>query len=169
MTRLLGPRIILRSGVPPDVETLLGILAEPEVARWWGPPPPSAELAAELAGAQQSVALVIEVGGSIAGAIQYFEETDPMYRHATIDVYLATAYQDMGLGTEAVHLLARHLVDVLGHHRLTIDPAASNERAINCYRKVGFRPVGVMREYEAGLDGTFHDGVLMDLLARELQ
>jgi len=33
---------------------------------------------------------------------------------------------------------------------------------------VGFRPVGVMRRYERGADGTFHDGLLMDLLAEEL-
>jgi len=49
-----------------------------------------------------------------------------------------------------------------------IDPAASNEPAIRCYAKVGFRPVGVMRQYERGPDGTFHDGLLMDLLRDEL-
>jgi aminoglycoside 6'-N-acetyltransferase len=49
-----------------------------------------------------------------------------------------------------------------------IDPAASNERAIKAYERVGFKPVGVMRSYERGPDGTFHDGLLMDLLAEEL-
>ena len=34
--------------------------------------------------------------------------------------------------------------------------------------KVGFKPVGIMRSYERGMDGTFHDGLLMDLLAHEL-
>jgi aminoglycoside 6'-N-acetyltransferase len=33
---------------------------------------------------------------------------------------------------------------------------------------VGFRPVGVMRQYERGGDGQFHDGLLMDLLREEL-
>jgi aminoglycoside 6'-N-acetyltransferase len=33
---------------------------------------------------------------------------------------------------------------------------------------VGFRPVGIMRQYERGTDGTFHDGLLMDLLRDEL-
>ena len=56
-----------------------------------------------------------------------------------------------------------------GHHRLTIDPAAANDRAIRCYAKVGFRPVGVMRAYERGLDGRFHDGLLMDMLAPSYQ
>ena len=50
-----------------------------------------------------------------------------------------------------------------------VDPAATNTQAIACYAAVGFRPVGVMRQYELGPDGTFHDGLLMDLLAAELR
>ena len=48
------------------------------------------------------------------------------------------------------------------------DPAAANHRAIRCYEKVGFRRVGVLRQYERGPDGRFHDGLLMDLLRPEL-
>ena len=65
-------------------------------------------------------------------------------------------------------LLARFLCEQRGHHRLTIDPAAANHRAIRCYEKVGFRRVGVLRQYERGPDGRFHDGLLMDLLRPEL-
>ena len=50
-----------------------------------------------------------------------------------------------------------------------IDPAAAKSHAIRCYTKVGFRPVGVMRQYERGGDGNFHDGLLMDLLRGELR
>ena len=49
-----------------------------------------------------------------------------------------------------------------------LDPAADNAPAIACYSAVGFRPVGIMRRCERGPDTTFHDGVLMDLLADEL-
>jgi hypothetical protein len=45
-----------------------------------------------------------------------------------------------GAGTEAVALLARYLFEERGHHRITIDPAARNERAIRGYATVGFRP-----------------------------
>ncbi len=56
-----------------------------------------------------------------------------------------------------------------GHHRLVIDPAADNEPSIRCYAAVGFRPVGIMRAYERDADGVgWHDGLLMDLLAEEL-
>ncbi|CDR05267.1 GCN5-related N-acetyltransferase [Streptomyces iranensis] len=73
-----------------------------------------------------------------------------------------------GLGTDSVRTLARHLITDHGHHRVVIDPAAGSAAAIRCYGKVGFRPVGVMRSYERGADGTWHDGLLMDLPAEEL-
>ena len=73
-----------------------------------------------------------------------------------------------GCCTDALRTLCVHLMRDLGHHRLVIDPAADNEAAIGCYTKVGFRRVGVIRQYERGQDGTWHDGLLMDLLAEDL-
>jgi aminoglycoside 6'-N-acetyltransferase len=110
----------------------------------------------------------IEVGGALVGAIGYSEEETPDYRHAGLDLFLAADSQGQGIGPEALRLLGRHLIEERGHHRLVIDPAASNERAIKAYERVGFKPVGVIRSYERGPDGTFHDGLLMDLLADEL-
>ena len=43
-----------------------------------------------------------------------------------------------------------------------------NRRAQALYEKVGFRPVGILREYERGPDGSWHDGLLMDMLCGEL-
>ena len=91
-----------------------------------------------------------------------------MYRHAGIDIYLGGGFQGHGAGRQAVALLAAYLFAQRGHHRITIDPAAANQRAIRCYAAVGFRLVGVMRQYERGRDGQFHDGLLMDLLRDEL-
>jgi len=91
-----------------------------------------------------------------------------MYRHAGIDIYLGSRFQGRGAGREAVALLARYLFEQRGHHRITIDPATANAQAIRSYTKVGFQPVGVMRQYERGDDGHFHDGLLMDLLRDDL-
>ena len=165
---LAGPRVTLRRGRRADAVALHAILAEPSVARWWGDPDPVDAIAGELAGADNAMLLVIEIGGEVAGGIQYHEEDDPMYRHAGIDLYLSTRFQGQGAGPEAVTLLSRYLFEARGHHRLIIDPAAANTRAIRCYGKVGFRPVGVMRQYERGPGGEFHDGLLMDLLRGEL-
>ena len=99
--------------------------------------------------------------------MQYYEELDPQYRHAGIDLFIGEPYEDRGLGTDAVRTMARYLVNDRGHHRLIIDPVAHNARAIRCYEKVGFRRVGVMRQYQRDQGGIWRDG-LLDLLAREL-
>jgi len=111
----------------------------------------------------------IQLDGRTVGMIQYGEELDPDYRHASIDIIVDPAVHGRGIGRDSVRTLARHLLDDRNHHRLVIDPAADNAVAIRCYAAVGFRPVGVMRRYERDADGAgWHDGLLMDLLAGEL-
>ncbi|MFJ5775374.1 GNAT family N-acetyltransferase [Streptomyces sp. NPDC093094] len=168
MTVLRGALVVLRPSVPEDVPVLAAIRATPEVrARWRGGDDLESEVAEDL-GDPGTHPFTVERDGRIVGLIQWYAEEDPEYRHAGIDLFLDPAVHGGGLGTDAVRTLAVHLVDDHGHHRLVIDPAADNTAAIRCYTKVGFRPVGVMRRYERGADGTWHDGLLMDLLADEL-
>ncbi|MEA2660814.1 MAG: aminoglycoside 6-N-acetyltransferase [Chloroflexota bacterium] len=159
---LQGPRVRLRGVEAADLPALAAIRAEPGVRRWWGEPQPG-----DYEAPGDGDLLAIEVDGSVAGAIQYEEVKDPMYRSAGIDLFLGAEWEGRGLGREAVGLLVRHLLEARGHHRLTIDPAAANERAIRCYEAVGFARVGVMRRYERADDGTWRDGLLMELLAEE--
>ena len=164
---LRGVAVTLRAMTAKDVGPLTDLFAVPEVATWW-PGENELRLRARLTDDDEGVGLVIEVDGGLIGFVQYFEETDPDYRHASIDIVLHPDWTDRGLGTDAIRTLARYLFDDLGHHRLTIDPTVSNGRAIASYRKVGFRDVGVMRRYERANDGTWRDSLLMDLLAEEL-
>lgn len=166
---LSGPRLLLRAGSECDAAELHRIRCEPSVGRWWGVAHSATEeIAAELRGESEEVLFVIEIDGEIAGSIQYLEENEPDYRQAGIDIYLSERFQGRGLGSEAIAVLAAYLIDERDHHRLTIDPAVANAAAIRSYERVGFRPVGVMREYERAPDGTWHDALLMDILASEL-
>jgi aminoglycoside 6'-N-acetyltransferase len=165
-TLLRGRYVVLRPLRADDVERVAEIQNEPGVARWWGPPN-KAELRRQADGSDDEKALAIERESELVGLIQYHEENEPDFRHAGIDVFLAERAQGHGLGTDAVRTLASYLIDEREHHRLTIDPAADNAAAIRSYEKVGFRAVGVMREYWRSPDGTWRDGLLMDLLARE--
>jgi aminoglycoside 6'-N-acetyltransferase len=116
-----------------------------------------------------AVRFAIVVEGEIRGMVQYEEEDTPPYRHASIDIFVDPAVHRRGIGRDAVRTVARHLITDVGHHRIDIDPAADNVAAIRCYESVGFRPVGIMRKYERDVDGNgWHDGLLMDLLADEL-
>lgn len=165
---LRGRAVTLRPATEADVSVLAAIRADPEVYRWWrGDEDLPAAVRADLADPELSV-FAVEHDGRVVGAIQWSAESDPDYRHASLDIFLDPAVRGRGLGGDAIRTLARHLIDSHGHHRLTIDPAAANTAAIRAYAKVGFRPVGVMRRYERGADGRWHDGLLMDLLADEL-
>ena len=163
-----GDRVTLRPVVRNDAPGLAGILATPEVARWW-PAYDLARVEAEfLVNEPNYVVYAIEVDGRLVGAIQTHEEPEPEFRHASIDLFLDPAVHGQGLGPDAIRAVIGHLVAVDGHHRLTIDPAADNERAIRAYEKVGFRPVGRLRQYQRFPDGTWHDGLLMELLAEDM-
>lgn len=164
---LEGERVVLRPLRPDDVERIAEIQAEPGVARWWGEPD-EAELRSKAEGRSHEKAFTIEADGAIIGSIEYAEEAEPDFRHAGIDLFLTEPSRGRGLGTDAIRTLAGYLIRERRHHRLTIDPAADNEVAIRAYEKVGFRPVGLMREYWRSPEGAWHDALLMDLLAREL-
>ena len=165
---LRGDRVILRPLAEADVDRIVELGADPEVARWWRGL--THEHVLEKArGEDEGVAVfAILADGEVAGMIQYHEETDEEFRHAGMDLFLGAQYQGRGLGTDAVRTMAWHLIHDRGHHRLTIDPAAHNERAIHCYEKAGFKRVGIMREYWLDGDGVWRDGLLLDLLASEL-
>lgn len=161
---LRGERVVVRPTVDDDLGRLRAIRNSPEVVRWWG-------LEDDWPFDDASVERwTILADDRVIGLLTVSEERDPQYRSAGFDIYLDLAERGQGLGPEAIRVLIRHLADARGHHRFTIDPRADNEAAVRAYRKVGFRPVGVLRRYEYDRPtGRWADGLLMDLLAEELE
>jgi aminoglycoside 6'-N-acetyltransferase len=163
---LRGAFVVLMPVLADQVPELRRILRTPEVRRRWGDEAASSRWPFDDSTA---VRFSVLLDHRVRGMVQYGEEEDPMYRSASIDIFLDPAVHGRGVGRDAVRTLARYLVRTRGHHRLVIDPAADNESAIRCYATVGFRPVGIMRRYERDVDGAgWHDGLLMDLLAEDL-
>jgi len=167
MATLIGSLVRLEPATAEHVPALAAIRRTPEVHEFWrGGDDLDAAVIEDLQ-EPGSTPYVIEFSSRVVGWIQWSAEEDPDYRYASIDIYLDPAARGRGLGTDAVRTMARHLIDEHGHHRLEIDPAADNAAAIRCYEKAGFRPVGIRRRSERGNDGSWHDGLLMDLLADE--
>lgn len=161
---LAGQTVVLRSTVAAHVPRFLEIVSDPEVAKWWGGYDLE-RVRRELLGPRS---FAVELHREVVGLIIFYEEDDPDHRHAGIDLALHPDAHGQGLGADAMRTMARYLFEVRGHHRIVIDPAAHNERAIRSYTRVGFRPVGILRAYERRLDGSWHDGLLMDLLRDDL-
>jgi len=158
---LRGGRVVLRPVADTDIPALEAILREPEVKRWW------MRDTWDRVDEEGSIVFTILADGAVVGCIEYAEETDPDYRHAGVDLFVSARFQGRGVGSDALRAVLSYLLDDLGHHRVIIDPAVGNERAVHVYEKLGFRRVGVMRRYERGADGEWHDGLLMELLAEE--
>lgn len=154
---------MLRPTRQDDLPRMIEIITAPGAAEWWGDyegVDDDAELASGLA---------IELAGEVIGWIGYNEEKSRKYPSVGFDIMLDPKRRGEGYGPEALRALIDHFV-AEGHHYFYIDPNTRNERAIAAYSKVGFKPVGVMRKVEklrAGDDWS--DGLLMDLLAEELE
>ncbi len=74
--------------------------------------------------------------------------------------------RNKGYGKEAIKMLLKYGFEELNLHTINIGAFSFNERAIKCYKSIGFKEVGRMRECRYHL-GTWHDLVLMDMLRDE--
>jgi aminoglycoside 6'-N-acetyltransferase len=168
---LRSERLLLRPQREEDLDALEEIVTSPGGGEWWGVVDDREKLRSDLRcdDEDDSAAFTIEVDGEVAGWLGVWEENEPNYRYAGLDIMLAPSARGRGIGPEALRAAIHWLLDERGHHRLTIDPALDNERAIRAYELVGFRPVGVLRRYERDPAGGWRDGLLMDLLAEELE
>jgi aminoglycoside 6'-N-acetyltransferase len=165
---LAGDGVVLVPLRPEHIEPLAAMIAEPAVTRWWSDPPDWVQKRLiEPDPEALGFAVLSLPAREVIGYIQAWENADPEFRSAGLDLYLGTAHQGRGYGPAAIRAAIRWLIEARGHHRITIDPALANERAIRAYEKVGFRRVGVLRQYALEADGSWQDGLLMDLLAEE--
>jgi RimJ/RimL family protein N-acetyltransferase len=63
-------------------------------------------------------------------------------RSARLGISLCSQHVGQGHGTAALRLFLPYYFLNLRFHRLVLDVAAANQRAVRCYEKVGFRRVG---------------------------
>jgi len=140
---------------------MLEVIRTPGAAEWWG------EYEGEEDDRELLAGFAIELSDDVIGWLGFAEETAKKYPSVGLDIMLAPEHHGHGYGSEALRLAVGHFV-AQGHHRFTIDPATENRNAIRAYAAVGFKPVGVLRDYELGTDGKWHDGLLMDLLSGDL-
>ncbi len=77
-------------------------------------------------------------------------------------------YWNKGYGTEAMNALLDYAFNLLNLNSIFLRVHAFNQRAVKCYRKCGFKEIGIRREaYIAG--GKKYDQLYMDILAREFE
>ncbi len=144
--------LLLRRFEPADAPALDAILREPEVQRWWVDGDYEPERG-----------WVVVLDRSVRGWLEFDEEAHEWFPSVAFDIVLASELHGRGYGRRVLRLGIEHFA-ARGHHRFTVDPNAENERAIGCYRSLGFEPVGVMRDYERNRSGGWNDALLMELI-----
>jgi len=71
-----------------------------------------------------------------------------------------------GYGDEAMRLILGYAFNTLHLHNIQLHLNADNERALACYKKVGFKELGRRRESKFH-SGHYVDEIYMDILDRE--
>jgi RimJ/RimL family protein N-acetyltransferase len=139
-----------------DLPLLHQWLEQPHVAEWWNQPTSYEEIEQEFGeildpGSTTKAYIAIRDGVPI-GYIQSYvalgsgggwwpDEQDPGVRG--IDQFLAHPEQlGQGLGTAMVRAFIDYLFQDPSVTRIQTDPSPTNGRAIRCYEKAGFHPVG---------------------------
>jgi aminoglycoside 6'-N-acetyltransferase len=162
MQTLTTARLKLHDVHVNDLPDLRRIIQAPGAAEWWGDYEGSEDDDELLRG------LTIFLGEKRIGWIGYEEETAKKFPSVGLDIMIDPDFHGEGYGPEALRGVIDYFIG-RGHHRFTIDPSATNTRAIHSYEKAGFKPIGIAREYEELTPGTKSDGLLMDLIARDLE
>jgi N-acetyltransferase len=169
---LQGERVTVRPWSPDDDAALVSWANDPEFARLqWGteqdPPLWTAQTArafAERFAAPEGALFAIEQGGRAVGFANYRRLSE---HHGNADVGIAIGERSLwghGLGSEALRLLARHLLDGRGLHRLRLHVVATNDRAIAAYRRCGFEVEGIERDGVRASETRWVDMAVMGLV-----
>ena len=170
--KLVGERVYLSPINPDDAEKCTEWLNNPEILQFITLESQVISLTSEramlekMATSGHNFAVVRQDGDDLLGIVS-LNFVDMIFRRAELGIFLGEPSElAKGHGTEAIRLLLDYAFNTLGLHSVELYAFAFNERALACYRKVGFRECGRLSE-AAFKRGKYHDMVIMQILDRE--
>jgi RimJ/RimL family protein N-acetyltransferase len=169
---LKGKRVLLRAIERDDLKRLHELDQNVELALLgggsWQPTPLAAiekDYDKHLAD-EEKAWFVIEIDGKVVGDVG-LHHRDRRARVTAFGIGIYDPeYLGQGYGREALGLLIDWAFRIQNYERIWLDTWASNERAIRCYKAVGFVEEGRQRRHTY-IDGQYVDVVLMGLLRDE--
>jgi RimJ/RimL family protein N-acetyltransferase len=165
--------VSIRRARPDDVDFLVELVLHEQVAPFLAAARPADHdaVAALVARSTEDPdgfgVFLIEVDGERAGTVE-FERVNRRSRIAGLGgLAVHPSYRGRGVADDASRLLQRHLIGVLGFHRLQLEVYAFNEPALAQAERAGFVREGVRRK-AYWRDGRWVDGVLFGLVEEDL-
>ena len=96
-----------------------------------------------------------------------FNKIDKIDRTATVGIFIGDeSNHNKGLGTDSLKTLIKYGFDILNLNNIELQVFDFNERAINCYKKVGFKEYG-RRHQSYYLNNEYHDEIYMEILRED--
>lgn len=116
---------------------------------------------------QDKAEFVIEADGKVIGDIGLHRERNRRAGTASLGVsILDREYLGKGYGRDAIAVLLDWAFRIQNYRRIWLDTLGRNERAIRCYRSLGFVEEGRLRQHEYS-NGAYDDLICMGLLRDE--
>ncbi len=120
----------------------------------------------EMALNHHAFAIIDKQLNKIVGVIG-LENLDTINRATEMGVFLGDkGYWNKGYGEEAIRLMLDYAFNILNINNIMIEVIEYNERAINCYKKIGFREIG-KRRGAYHIAGITYDVFFYDMIADE--
>ncbi len=157
---LSGPRVTLRDPSEADLTPLHTILQQPEVSFWWVGFD-EAKVRKDFIDAPETTR-IIEVDGEAAGVVVVLRGEDPEYPTTILHIFIGTQFRGQRVGEESLALAIQHEF-ANGITRITLDPNVHNAGAIRSYERLGFKTIGVLRDYQVRPSGQLEDALFMDM------
>lgn len=80
--------------------------------------------------------------------------------------HISTKSYSGGYGTDAVKTLVEYCFNNLNLHKVSVRVFVSNQRAVRCYEKAGFKREGLLKEHHFS-NGKYEDVILMGMIVSE--
>lgn len=114
---------------------------------------------------EDTVNFLVEYKGDRAGEIS-LGGLEKDYRKSEFGISIHPNYHGQGVGSTAVHLLAKYAFETLNRHKLRGGYIEGNEASRKIQEKAGLRKEGRERHYKY-IDGEWKDVVWMSILENE--
>jgi RimJ/RimL family protein N-acetyltransferase len=173
---LEGKLVRLRPLEPEDLEHAYTWMNDPEVTYFLGMRYPISRVEedrwlreASANNFASGVRLAIETKeGVLIGSID-LRNTSPEDRRAGLGIVIGEPeYWSKGYGADAIMTVLRFAFHQMNLNRVFLEAFESNERALACYRKSGFREEGRLRQ-DRFKHGRYWDTIVMGVLREEFE